>query len=499
MSPKKIFLFLVSVIVGIGLLMLIFPENGIKISDDLTLQFVTWDEFLHPVEHKDISYILENNAVEEDTIEIVEIEKTLLDSVKIDSAYIDSTLIVYTPIPINIDSTLQRIDFPKNNDTLLDNFFKNLTELRASGEAIHVLHYGDSQIEVDRMTGYIRCKLQSAFGGYGAGFHSGIQAYDFRLPMIVSYSEGWHRYKIFPHKDSCITHRRFGITTNFSMFKDLEDTTQVDVEATEWIEFQKPTVGYSNTKKYSKVRLFYGYNTTDVSVKVYADEQLVETNVLPSGEGLRIKTWNFATAPNKLKFEYTGKSSPEIYGYSFDSNSGVMVDNLSVRGSGGLFFGRMDFSLASQIYKAMNVKFILMQFGGNAISNDSASVAKYAQYLGNQIKYLKNVASQAPIILIGPADMSEKDKETYVTRPVLPYLVEQMKKIALKNDCAFWNMYEAMGGQNSMPSWVFHEPALAEKDFIHFSPKGAKIIAQMFYKSLIVEYNKFAEKQQKKK
>jgi hypothetical protein len=50
-------------------------------------------------------------------------------------------------------------------------------------------------------------------------------------------------------------------------------------------------------------------------------------------------------------------------------------------------------------------------------------------------------------------------------------------------------MYEAMGGENSMPSWVFANPALAKKDFTHFTYRGSEIIAQMFYNSLLYEYN----------
>lgn len=490
MKPKSIFIFLISVLVGLGLLMYIFPKDGIKITDDFTLQFVTWDEFLNPVENKDITEILESNVIEEeekDTVEFVEVEN-------LDSVYIDTVLIVYKPVQISVDSTLQRIEFPVDADTMLDNLFKTLTSLQSTGERIHILHYGDSQIEVDRMTDYFRYKLQGTFGGYGAGFHSGIQAYDFKLPMVVSFSDNWFRYKVFPRKDSVLTHSRFGITTSYSAFKEITDSIYTD-EISAWIQFDKSPVAYSNVKNFNNLKLYYGYNMTDVKVDVYDGETLLLSNNLPSNQRLQVKTWTFESAPEQLKLEFTGASSPEIYGYSFESNSGVLVDNLSVRGSGGLFFGRFDLSLTSQMYKLMNVRLILLQFGGNAIGGDSSNIAHYAKSLGNQMKYLKNICPYAEIILIGPADMSEKDKNSYVTRPLLPFLVEEIKKAAFANNCAFWNMYEAMGGENSMPSWVFHDPPLAEKDFIHFTPQGAKIVAQMFYKALIVEYNEFVQKQ----
>lgn len=486
MKPHKILFFLLSILAGLGILMLIFPKDGIKITDDFSLKFITWNEFLNPTKNTDISEILENNAIEEDTVKFVEVEN-------VDSVYIDSVLVIYKPVSISVDSTLQRIDFPENADTLLDDLFLTLTSLKNSNKLIHILHYGDSQIEVDRMSDYFRMKLQGTFGGYGFGFHSGIQAFDFKLPVVVSYSEGWNRYKVFPHKDSVVLHRRFGITTSFSMFKEIIDST--DTEATAWIQFDKAPNGYADVRKYNQVRFYYGYNQTDVNVEISDGETPLYSDILPANQSLQIKTWTFESTPENLKFTFSGTSSPEIYGYSFESYSGVMVDNLSVRGSGGLFFGRFDLSLTSQIYSSMNVKLILLQFGGNAIGGDSSSIEKYVEYFGNQMKYLKNIAPQAQIIVIGPADMSEKDKNSYVTRKNMPFLVEQIKKTALEQNCAFWNMYEAMGGENSMPSWVFHDPPLAEKDFIHFTPNGAKIVAQMFYKALIVEYNEYVQKQ----
>jgi lysophospholipase L1-like esterase len=56
-----------------------------------------------------------------------------------------------------------------------------------------------------------------------------------------------------------------------------------------------------------------------------------------------------------------------------------------------------------------------------------------------------------------------------------------MKKATLDANAIYWDMYKAMGGKNSMPSWVFADPPLCSKDFVHFNARGAKIIANMFY------------------
>jgi lysophospholipase L1-like esterase len=46
-----------------------------------------------------------------------------------------------------------------------------------------------------------------------------------------------------------------------------------------------------------------------------------------------------------------------------------------------------------------------------------------------------------------------------------------------------------------MPSWVNAEPELARPDYTHFSPRGAKLVASMFYNALILEYNNYLKEE----
>jgi hypothetical protein len=52
-------------------------------------------------------------------------------------------------------------------------------------------------------------------------------------------------------------------------------------------------------------------------------------------------------------------------------------------------------------------------------------------------------------------------------------------------------MYAAMGGAQSMPTWVAADPPLAVQDYIHFSPRGARIVAELFYNALYDSYYKY--------
>ena len=83
--------------------------------------------------------------------------------------------------------------------------------------------------------------------------------------------------------------------------------------------------------------------------------------------------------------------------------------------------------------------------------------------------------------------MSIKEGDLYVTRPFLEDVRDAMKASTLAAGGVFWDMYDAMGGRNSMVSWVEADPPLAAEDYTHFSPLGARKIAELFHEALLTD------------
>jgi lysophospholipase L1-like esterase len=160
-----------------------------------------------------------------------------------------------------------------------------------------------------------------------------------------------------------------------------------------------------------------------------------------------------------------------------------------MRGSSGLVFTKMDKTILRDHYKALNVKLIILQFGGNVVPHITNDYGYYERLFHSQLVRIKQMLPDVAIIVIGVADMSMKKRDRYVSYPNIEKIRDAMKKATFDAGCIYWDMYEAMGGKNSMPSWVFANPPLASKDFVHFNTRGARIIAHMFYNSLMYEYN----------
>jgi lysophospholipase L1-like esterase len=116
----------------------------------------------------------------------------------------------------------------------------------------------------------------------------------------------------------------------------------------------------------------------------------------------------------------------------------------------------------------------------------------YASYIRGQINMLKKLAPRASILFIGPADMDVKEGLDYVTHPQLVTLRDELKKVVLESNCAFYDLYDIMGGANSMSAWVNEK--LAATDYIHFSPQGARKVSNLFHAALINEYDKYLKK-----
>lgn len=507
MKPSQVLLFILTIFFVLSGISFIFPEEGIKISDEFVLDFVNFDEFINPEKQEtvDISIILENTTIEEneaDTVAFEEVAKPKLDSVIVDTVKINPKQIYYKPLPLKIDSVVRFLEFPYNDKSILYDFFEELATIKGQEKILRIMHYGDSQIETDRMTKYFRYKLQMQFGGMGPGFVSAVQAYDFKLPMIQNAKGDWHRYVAYGKRDTSVKHRRYGVLANFCRFSPIiQDTNFLknkiinpELKYKASLNFSPSIYAYKNSRKYKNCNMFFGNNTTKINMKVYADENLITNEILDSTKKLKRKTWDFEKTPEKLKFEFEGDESPEFYGFAFDGNSGIAVDNIAMRGSNGLIFTKMDLQLLAEFYKILNTKLLILQFGGNVVPSKREDYNFYRKRFSRQLKALKNIAPEMTIIVIGLADMSKKEQDLYVSYPNIVLIRDALKQATFENKCVYWDMYEAMGGENSMPSWVFREPPLAEKDFIHFTPRGAKIIAKMFYNAFIYEYNLYLKK-----
>lgn len=479
----QVFLALLGLVALLLTISLVIPNEGVKILG-VNLKFPTLDRLMHPKKQETANI---------DNI-IVDVDTTFADPLLQHQNGSDGSMGAPNAGQLSTkNSTIIHI-----NDAGLANlhrFFEKLTAAADSKKKVHILHYGDSQIEGDRMTGFMRERLQNQFGGNGPGLVPANNVYN-TFAFVQSYSPNFVRYTCFGGDK--LSNRKYGVMGSAARFtKEFKDSSEIANEKsvkTAWIELAASGSAFGRSKSFSTVKMYYNSCIKPCALNVYENGALIHQDSLKADGKSHIFKLTFPGTPGKLKFEFSSAISPNISNFTLEGDYGVQMSNIGMRGSSGTIFGSMDKGVVAEAMNDLNVELIIMQFGGNSVPSfkDSSGVRNYASYFKGQLNTLKSLRPSAAILVIGPSDMSKMVDGIYETYPLLPYCVEQMKKVSMEVGAGYWDLYDAMGGKNSMPAWV--NKGLAGSDYIHFSNGGARVAAQLFYDALIAEYIKWSGK-----
>jgi len=474
-SPFQVLLFTVFVF-ALLLPISLFSDNGTVKLFGIPMRFLSSEKLLNPAkkQKKDITNIVQK------------VDTSGLDLNRFDGKS-DGNLGAPGGGKFSADATTE-IYLSESATFNLHRFFEQLKSVADKKEKISIFHYGDSQIEGDRMTGYFRQRIQNQFGGNGPGMIPTVNVYK-TMSFIQNCSENFERYTAFWGEK--LPSKKYGAMLSVGTFK-LDSLKNLAGEPTNaWIEIEPSKSAYSRAREFNNVSMFYNSCTVSCMLKVLQNGKVIHEDTLITDGGAHEVKLSFPSKPGKLRYVFSSKKSPVIAGFCLEGDYGVQVHNVAMRGSSGTQFGSVDNALLRRMHDEQNTGLFLMQFGGNSMPGmrDSSSVRGYVRMFKSQLNTVQKMRPDAAIIVIGPSDMSILNDGEFVTYPLLPYLVEQMKKMSLEMGCGYYDIYGVMGGKNSMPSWV--EQGLAVKDYIHFSGQGINIIAQLFYDAFIAEYAKW--------
>jgi lysophospholipase L1-like esterase len=462
-------LFIASVGGACLLLSFIFPSDGIPFFE-YKLKYKTW-----------------NQSADTSVKVITDVENYLaqLDSMSVDSTATDDSLTVVRKTGIT------SLQFYNNDSSPLFSFFEALDSARLTGRSVHVFHYGDSQIESDRMSNVIREKLQEKFGGTGCGLVAPVPITG-SGNILQSQSDNWKRYTSYGFDNGKATHNNYGVMCSFGRFtpaRKPEEIVATD-SVSAWLELRPSSMATSRCKQYNEIIMYYGNCRHGFELKLYDDNTLISSENIPASSEIASRTWNLNTTSKRLRFEFRGADSPDVYGIELHGEGGVNVSNIALRGNDGGAFRRVNGREMKKVFDDLHAELFILQFGGNAVpylSGDSNAKA-YGNAFRNHIQMFKRLMPGAAIIVVGPSDMSTSIDGVYQTWPYLESLKEGMKQAAFDERCAFWDMFEVMGGKNSMVSWVSNDPPYAGPDYTHFTPAGARKIAELLSKAILDEY-----------
>lgn len=357
----------------------------------------------------------------------------------------------------------------------LKHFFEALK--KAKTDKIRVAHYGDSAIEGDLVTADIRENLQKRFGGNGVGFISMTsQDIQFRQTTKHTFSENWKEGSLYGTNPDRLP---LGISgENF-----VPDANNV------WVQYET-TTRYPYLRSFNTARLLYS-NAKSYAINYAFDNEANKSVRLETGDQVHELVLKTNRDAKKLRIEVPNKEQAYFYGTLLENGNGVYVDNFPLRGNTGVDLNHLSVDFLKQFDALMNYKLIILQFGLNAAGSVRSNYSWYEREMITVINNLKAAFPNTSFLMLSVHDKSMKKGNNFITDPSILKLLRTQINIVKETDIAFWNLFEAMGGKDSMPNWVNANPPLAFRDYIHFNDQGAKKVADLLSDALMEAYDKY--------
>ena len=476
MKPGRIALFFAAVIAALAAACALFPRDGVEVAGH--------EFYLPPVPPTQHTAPITTLAEISDNSEISEYSEFSEISEK--SEYSELSEFSDTSAFLS-DTTDLRFWLP--DSAFFDAFWAAAGRAQEEGRILRVMHYGDSQIEMDRISCRLRSYMQRTFGGGGPGmlpFRTIIPTY-----AVRQYATGDLTH-LSSFGDSTVSRSPGNYGPMMQCFR-LGGSASVTLRET-----QKKGAD-DRVKRFSDVRLVYNNRGTALRATL-TDRTTKQQFALEEGNtGIGSLRWALDSASSNLALSVSG--SAELYALTLDNGPGVAVDNIPMRGCSGQQFTLVPLDRLTQAYAQLDVGLIILQFGGNSMPylRDEKAISKYCTSIGRQIDHVRRACPQAKVLFIGPSDMSTRVRGQLQTYPQLPAVVDSLAATAVRHGAAYWSIYHAMGGHNSMIQWK--KEGLAGEDYIHCTTRGAELMGDRLAEALATSYrryllrNRFAEAQ----
>ena len=376
-------------------------------------------------------------------------------------------------------------DFADSVGRGMDLFYNALSHLD-SGEKriVRIAVFGDSFIEGDIFTADLREMLQRKFGGCGVGFVPITSMTSGYRPTVKHLYRGWDSHAVTD-------------TTYFDKKKQGISGHYFIADSAAFVEFRGQTQYASLLDTCTRAYLLFANKAPiRVGVKLNREvEKVVEVSSFSSNASLRQISLKGRIA--SVRWNIYKADSTIFYGAALEGSKGIVLDNFSLRGSSGVSLR----SIPEQTLKEFNSKrpydLIVLQYGLNVATEKGRNYDYYRVGMKKSLDHIKHCFPQTPILMLGVGDRSYKTEDGELkTMPGVKNLIQYQKVIASESSIAFWNMFQAMGGEGAMVKMVQAKPSLANYDYTHINFKGGKYLAGLLYESLMYGYEQHKRREE---
>ncbi|MEC8022345.1 MAG: GDSL-type esterase/lipase family protein, partial [Myxococcota bacterium] len=195
-----------------------------------------------------------------------------------------------------------------------------------------------------------------------------------------------------------------------------------------------------------------------------------------------------ASGPGKHTFEVraSGGGNVHTYGVTLETaGPGIVYDAVQMVGtrSSRLLNFNSEHIKAQVEHRSPDLQ--VFMYGGNEVG-DSGSLDTYAEKYTAAIRRMRAGRPEASCLVMTPVAHGEKYRGRIRTNRRMLEMVPIQRSIAASVGCAFYNTFEAMGGDGASGRW--YKSGLMSGDFAHMTSKGNKVLGVMFYQALLKDF-----------
>ena len=349
-------------------------------------------------------------------------------------------------------------------------FYRALDEVSSKGRLVRIAVFGDSFIEADIFTADLREMLQKRFGGCGVGFVTITSMTNGYRPTVRHTFGGWSSHAV---TDSVyFDKKKQGISGHYFIPREGA-----------YVELRGQSKYASLLDTCQRASIFFcNKDSVHLTARVNRGENK-NYSLAPSGDLQKISVEGRI---GSVRWTVDRADSTLFYGLAMDGKKGIILDNFSLRGSSGLSLRGIPQQMLRQFNEQRPYDLIILEYGLNVATERGRNYDNYQKGLLTSIEHLKNCFPQASILLLSVGDRDYKTEDGELrTMPGVKNLIRYQQNIAAESGIAFWNMFEAMGGEGSMANLVHAKPSMANYDYTHINFRGGKHLAGLLYETLI--------------
>jgi lysophospholipase L1-like esterase len=383
------------------------------------------------------------------------------------------TLLLLMPIcsvasPHRSQINAQRIEDATGRAML--SFYRSLAEVYRGESVARILHYGDSHIAADILTGTLRRTLQSCLGDAGAGFILPVHPWPYysRTGVTTRTSDGWHVNGL--KQSELAQDNRVGLA-GVSISTD---------KAGEWV---------SATAFARRFEIHSLKQPAGGAIDVLLDGKKVLSNYSLESATSQVDFIEVGAGKDSLhtiEIRTVTSGRTRILGIATErSSAGIIYDALGINGARASRPTLWNPGLLASSIKRRDPDLIVVSYGSNEVSDLDLDLERYSEDFASLLDQFYRAAPRASILVISPPDRAARIGNRWQTFNRMAALIEAQRRAAIKAGAAFYDLFNAMGGTGSIQRWASEQTPLARPDRVHLTTAGYRLVAEWLYAELM--------------